>query len=74
MKKITKAFMGAMMALSLTLGTATQSLLFSKDIDTTIVAEAVANPYSKNYNIVDAVNYANKWWNGSNPNYSAINN
>lgn len=74
MKKITKALMAAMMTLSLTLGTATQSLLFSKDTNTAIIAEAAANPYSKNYNIVDAVNYANKWWNGSNKEYKSINN
>ena len=38
-----------------------------------IVAEAAENPYSKSYNIVNAVNYATKWWNGSNPEYKSIN-
>ncbi len=38
-----------------------------------LVAEAAANPYSKNYNIISSVNYAIRWYNGSNPEYSSIN-
>ncbi len=38
-----------------------------------IVAEAATNPYSQDYNIVNAVNYATRWWNGSNPEYKSIN-
>lgn len=43
---------------------------FSTD---SIVAEAATNPYSQDYNIVNAVNYATRWWNGSNPEYKSIN-
>ena len=38
-----------------------------------IVAEAATNPYSQDYNIINAVNYATRWWNGSNPEYKSIN-
>lgn len=39
-----------------------------------IIASAASNPYSKSYNIVNAVNYAIKWVDGSNPDYASINN
>lgn len=51
-------------------------LVVAPDFDNStnqIVASAASNPYSKSYNIVDAVNYATKWWNGSNPDYASIN-
>ena len=39
-----------------------------------IIASAASTPYSKSYNIVNAVNYAIKWVDGSNPDYASINN
>lgn len=67
MKKVKNVLMG--LAIAFATGNMAQTL----PSGSSITVEAASNPYSQNYNIVDSVNYAIKWWNGSNPAYSSIN-
>lgn len=42
----------------------------TKDSD---ISENKLNPYSKNYNIIEGINYATKWWNTSYLDYDSLN-
>ena len=47
--------------------------IFALSSNESYSVKAAPNPYGNFYNIVDAVNYAVKWVNGSNPDYKSIN-